>query len=88
MSSPADAPFTDNDLWRHILMVAGGIRRDPTDWDPHCTVAENRRRYRYLDRANGQGRGIDCLAQEIDLAWPWYGIHDGADLWAWLEATS
>lgn len=81
-------PQTDNELWMYILMYAGGICRDSTYWDSHCTINENRAHYRYLDRAWGEGRSIDCLAQEIEMAWPWYGIKDGTDLWAWLEATS
>ena len=87
-SGGTDNPWTDNDLWCYILMCAGGIRRDKDYWDSHCTTGENRARYRYLDRVWGEGRSLDCLAQEIDAVWPWYGIKDANDLWEWLGATA
>ena len=73
-------------LWMWILQY-GGIKRSRDHWDSHLSINENRRRYRFLDRASGNGIALDCLAQEIGDMFPQYGIFDGADLWDWLGAT-
>lgn len=81
-------PTTDQQLWRYIKYAAGGIGRSRDYWSDRLSTLENRRAFRYLDRAGeGQGRHIDELAQEIGMVWPWYGINDGHDLFDWMQRT-
>jgi hypothetical protein len=73
-------------LWVWILHY-GGLHRDSERWDSRLTMRENRRNFRWLDRANGQGHYLDRLAREIEYEFPEFGIHDGNDLWAWLQGS-
>lgn len=73
-------------LWMWILK-RGGLHRDRERWDSHLSVGENRRMFRYFDRAKGEGWYFDRLAQEIAYCFPEYGIEDGDGLWAWLQRS-
>lgn len=81
-------PQTGNELWRHILGI-GGIKRSRTYWDSRASVEENRRCYRFLDRAWDCAGGwhIDELGVVIGEAFPWFGIETGEDLWEWLQVS-
>ena len=74
----------DARLWMWILKY-GGLHRDRERWDSRLSVNENRRNFRYLDRANGQGFYLDRLAREIEVEFPEYGISDSESLWSWLQ---
>ena len=82
----SDRWHSDIELYMWIWKV-GGIHRDRERWDSRLSYAENTHNFRRLDRARGPGRRLDDLASEIEECFPWYGIHDGDSLWAWLQAT-
>ena len=83
----AGDPVTDQELWRHIKYVAGGIRRSRDFWDNGLSWRENRAAFRYLDRGWELGRPMDELADEIGAMWPWFGIHDADGLYDWMQRT-
>ena len=76
----------DDFLWCYIK-EGGGLHRDRERWDSHLTANQNRRQFRYLDRADGRGRYLDDLAIELHEMFPEYGIQDGGDLWGWLGTS-
>lgn len=76
----------DDFLWCFIR-ESGGLHRDRERWDSHMSVQENRRQFRFLDRADGKGIYLDRMAQELEDMFPEYDIHDGNDLWAWLQSS-
>lgn len=81
-------PLTAKDLRKYIWYNRGGIRRDPHHWDSRLTASENSANYAWLDRADPhEGVLPDELAQEIGSTWPWFGIFDTEDLFAWLQAN-
>ena len=80
-------PVTDQQLWRYIKYNAGGLKRSRKYWDSNLSWRENRAAFRYLDRGWNQGRPMDTLAQAIGMEWPWYGISDEEELWAWMQRT-
>lgn len=82
-----DSPQYKNEwLWTWIRDY-GGLHRDRERWDSHLTARENRRMFRFLDRANGKGIYLDRLGQEIGCMFPEYQIENGDDLWGWLQRT-
>lgn len=84
MARIPDTPLSDTDLWNYIWHGCGGIKRSKDYWDSHISSRENSDRYAHLDRAHGEGRPIDSLADEIGAVYPWYGITDANSLWDWL----
>ena len=80
-------PETDGELWRWID-VNGGISRSRSYWSKRLTTQENRSAFRYLDRTNQRGNGMEALAQEIGESFPWYHIQTADDLWDWLRGGS
>lgn len=78
----------DNDdlLWTWIR-EHGGLYRDRERWDSHLSPEQNRRLFRFLDRADGRGHHLDELASEIGSMFPGYGIYESSDLWNWLQTS-
>ncbi len=76
----------DDFLWCEIKSW-GGLHRDRERWSAYLSPAENRRNFRSLDRADGRGQHLDDLGTEIGGMFPEYGIHNGDDLWAWLQRS-
>ncbi len=76
----------DGRLWMWILNY-GGLHRDRERWDSRLTVGENRRMFRFLDRAGDQGHHLDRLGKEIACVFPEYGIENSDDLWSWLQRS-
>ena len=77
----------DSRLWLWILHY-GGLHRAHERWDSRLSLDENRRRFRWLDRADDEGHYLDRLAREIEQEFPEYQIHDGDDLWSWLQTST
>jgi hypothetical protein len=69
------------------ILANGGLHRSRSYWDSSLRPQENRRKFRYLDRAHDEGNDIESLAEEIGYSFPWYRIENGDDLWDWLEET-
>lgn len=76
----------DDFLWCYIKEI-GGLHRDRERWDSHLSATENRRNFRFLDRADGRGTPLDELATELGGMFPEYGIRDGEGLWGWLQRS-
>lgn len=76
----------DDFLWCEIK-AWGGLHRDRERWSTYLSPAENRRNFRFLDRADGRGIPLDELGTEIGTMFPEYGIHSGDDLWNWLQRS-
>jgi len=77
-------PSTREELLNYFG-ARGGIARSSDHWDPRLTYKENSRQYGFRDRVWGRGVPLDELAQEVDLNFPWFGIHDEGELWDWIN---